>query len=280
MIAINDVHIFADGLDHPECVLYHPDGSVWAGGEGGQIYRINKDSSIEVVANTGGFILGLALSPQRDWMAICDLKKKCVWRMDMHSYVLTVFAEGVQEHKLNIPNYSCFDSTGNLFVSESGAFRKTAGKILKFRADGSGEVWHQGPFNFANGIAFDANEKFLYVVCSFSPSVERIPVLDKGMAGERETFVTFDKIVPDGIALDAQGNLLVSCYAPNAILKISPDRSMTTLVDDWEAHTLCNPTNIAFGGPHFDKLYVANLGRWHISVFDPKVKGLPLSCHN
>lgn len=279
MIDIKDIRVVADGLDHPECVLYHPDGSVWAGGEAGQIYRINTDSSVDVVANTGGFILGIALSPKKDWMAICDLKKKCVWRLDMRTYTLTVFAHGVSGYAFNIPNYACFDSTGNLFVSESGAFRKTEGKILKFRPDGVGVIWHPGPFNFANGIALDANEKFLYVVCTFSPAIERIAVSVNGLAGERETFAAFDKIVPDGIAVDTQGNLLVSCYAPNAILRISPDRSVTTLVDDWEAHTLCNPTNIAFGGPEFDKLYVSNLGRWHISVFDPEIRGLPLICH-
>ena len=40
-ISINDIEIFADGLDHPECVAVHPDGSVWAGGEAGQIYKVS-----------------------------------------------------------------------------------------------------------------------------------------------------------------------------------------------------------------------------------------------
>jgi len=31
VLSINDVSIFADGLDHPECIVVHPDGSVWAG---------------------------------------------------------------------------------------------------------------------------------------------------------------------------------------------------------------------------------------------------------
>jgi sugar lactone lactonase YvrE len=279
MIKIADIQILADGLDHPECVLYHPDGSVWAGGEAGQIYRINPNSSVEVIANTEGFILGMALSPQKDWMAICDLKKKCIWRLDMNSYALTVFAEGVQGHSFNIPNYVCFDSSGNLYASESGAFRKVLGKILKFGADGKGEVWHEGPFNFANGIALDAKEAYLYVVCSFAPAIERVRILDDGTSGEREIFVSLDKIVPDGIAFDNEANLLVSCYAPNAILKIAADRSVTTLIDDWEAHTLCNPTNIAFGGKNMDRLFVANLGRWHISVLNPGLKGLSLPCH-
>ena len=279
MISIEDIKVYAEGLDHPECVLYHPDGSVWAGGEAGQIYRISEEGTVEEIANTGGFILGIALHPGKGWMAVCDLKKKCIWRLDMRSRALSVFAEGVEGHAFSIPNYACFDLNGNLYVSDSGKFRDTAGKILKFGHDGKGDVWHAGPFNFANGIALDAAQGFLYVVNSFAPSIERVSILKDGAAGEREVFVNFHKVVPDGIAFDDKNNLLVSCYTPNAILKISPDRSISTLVDDWESHTLCNPTNIAFGGKNMEKLFVANLGRWHISVLEPGIKGLRLPGH-
>src|SRR5687767_12198954 len=134
--AIHEVQIFADGLDHPECVVYHPDGSLWAGGEAGQIYRISSTGIVTEVANTGGFILGMALSPHCEWLAICDLKKKCVWRLDLTSLELTVFASGVENHQFNIPNFVCFDAKENLYVSDSGEFRKVSGKILKFDKNG------------------------------------------------------------------------------------------------------------------------------------------------
>ncbi|MBK8567773.1 MAG: SMP-30/gluconolactonase/LRE family protein [Saprospiraceae bacterium] len=145
---------FADGLDHPECVAVHPDGTVWAGGEAGQIYRISADGKkVEEVANTGGFILGLAFSPGAKWLAICDLGKKCVWRLDLQTMKLERFADGAEGHKFNIPNYAVFDKQGNLYVSESGAFRQITGKVLKFSPNGSGTIWHDGGFNFANGMA-------------------------------------------------------------------------------------------------------------------------------
>ena len=34
-------------LDHPECIAVHPDGSVWAGGEAGQIYKISADGKAD-----------------------------------------------------------------------------------------------------------------------------------------------------------------------------------------------------------------------------------------
>ena len=277
---ISKATIFADGLDHPECVAVHPDGSVWAGGEAGQIYRISADGkSMEEVANTGGFILGLAFSPGATWLAICDLGKKCVWKLDLQTFRLEIFADGADGHRFNIPNYAVFDKQGNMYVSESGAFREVTGKLLKFSPGGKGEIWHDGPFNFANGMALEPAERHLYIAASFLPGVERVAVLPDGSAGERSLFCTLPESVPDGLAFDAEGNLYVSCYAPNKIYKVAPGGETTVFVDDWEAHTLSNPTNIAFGGPNLDQLFAANLGRWHITKIDVGVKGLALASH-
>jgi gluconolactonase len=271
---------FTEGLDHPECIAYHPDGSLWAGGEAGQIYRISSDGKdLQIVANTGGFILGIAFSPDCSWLLVCDSGKKCLWRLDLKSFALSKFADGVPGHQFQIPNYACFDKSGNVYVSESGAFRKVIGKILKFDHTGKGHVWSDGPFNFTNGMALDSNEEYLYVVCSFMPGIERVKINDDGSAGHREVVATLPESVPDGLAFDQLGNLYISCYAPNKIYRIAMDRSISVLLDDWEAHTISNPTNIAFGGENFDQLFVANIGRWHVSQIDLGIKGLKLVCH-
>lgn len=271
---------FASGLDHPEGIAAHPDGSIWAGGEAGQIYRMSDDGkTIEEVANTGGFILGLAFSPGAGWLAICDSGKKCVWRLDLSTYRLEIFAGGAGGHRFNIPNYAVFDKAGNLYVSESGAFREVRGKVLKFSPDGNGAIWHDGPFNFANGMALGPAAESLYVVSSFLPGVERIRILPDGSAGERSLFCTLPETVPDGLAFDVDGNLYVSCYAPNKIFKVTPAQEVSVWIDDWEAHTLSNPTNIAFGGPRLDQLFAANIGRWHITKIDAGIRGLPLPSH-
>ena len=275
-IAIEACSIFAEGLDHPEGIAFHKDGSLWAGGEAGQIYRMDQQGRVAQVADTGGFVLGLAFSPGCEWLAICDLGKKCVWRLDPSTYRLTLFAEGAGGHRFNIPNYAVFDRIGNLYVSESGAFRQEIGKILKFNRNGEGVVWHPGPLNFANGMALSPDEKSLFVVSSFLPGVELIPILEDGSAGKIEVYCTLPRTVPDGIAFDKEGNLYVTCYTPNTIFKVTPSRNVTEFVHDWDAHTLANPTNIAFGGPDNSTLYSANLGRWHITSIPTKVRGLPL----
>ena len=279
-LTIDDVTIFADGLDHPECIAVHPDGSVWAGGEAGQVYRVSADGSeIREVVNTGGFNLGLAFSPDMSWLAICDLKNHCVWKLDLHTLSLIKFAEGAEGVSFNIPNYPCFSKDGHLWVSESGAFRQITGKLFRFDKDGQGGIWHQGPFNFANGLALSAQEDWLYVACTWLPGVERIAINSDGSAGVREIYCTLPQSCPDGLAFDAEGILYVGCYAPNCIYKVTPDKEVSVLIDDWEAHTLSNPTNLAFGGAAFNQLFTANLGRWHISKINIDTKGQKLACH-
>lgn len=281
-ISIKRASVFCEGLDHPEGVAVHPDGSVWAGGEAGQIYRISPDGQrLDEVASTGGFILGLAFSPRAEWLAACDLGKKCVWRIDPQSGEVRKFADGADGHRFNIPNYLAFDREGALYVTESGAFREVCGKVLRFDADqsGAGSVWHDGPFNFANGITLAPEGDAVYLCCTWLPGVERIAIRPDGSPGRRSVYVRLPKTLPDGLAFDARGNLYVACYTPARIYKITPDREVSVLIEDWEAHTMCLPTNIAFGGPEFKDLFTSNLGRWHITKIDLRVKGAPLASH-
>jgi sugar lactone lactonase YvrE len=279
-LAINKASVFADGLDHPECLAAHPDGSFYAGGELGQIYHISPDGQrVTEVANTGGFTLGIAVSPDGKWLAICDLRKQCVFKFEIASRTLSEFTRG-GDAPFGIPNHLAFSRDGFLYVTDSGAFRKVNGKIHRFDLAGRGGVWHRGPFNFANGIAIGPNQRSIYLCCTWLPGVERIEIKPDGSAGKRSVYAKLPKSLPDGLAFDARGNLYVSCYTPARIYKISKDRKVSVLIDDWEAHTLSNPTNIAFGGKKFDELYAANLGRWHLAKIVVKTKGLPLACHD
>jgi sugar lactone lactonase YvrE len=282
MITSADVKIFTDGLDHPECVAVHPDGSVWAGGEAGQIYRVPPAGGApeEVARIPGGFVLGIAFAPDARWMAVCDLRHHCLQRFDLMTGRIQVFAEGVEGYAIKIPNYPAFRDNGDLFLSDSGSFGDRTGLILRFCLDGRGEIWHPGPLEFANGLAFASNESYLYVVESFGrPGVVRIRVNGDGSAGPLESFCPLPATVPDGLAFDSSGTLYVGCYAPSRIYSVSPSGEAAILAEDWTAHALSNCTNLAFGGPRFDRLFVANLGRWHISAIDLGRRGASLPCH-
>ena len=275
---VSRVRRLVEGLDHPECVAVARDGTVYAGGEAGQVYRISQDGkSVEEFANTGGFCLGLALDRDEN-IYVCDLRKQALMKVTQQGTVSLVadFVDGV---KIRTPNFGVFDSQGNLYFSDSGEWKQANGVVWRLSHQGKVELFAAGPFHFANGLALDAQERYLYVVESNRDRVVRIEIKADGSSGSPKVFAEGLARVPDGMAFDAAGNLYVTTYASNCIYRVSTSGHVELLCQDVENLLLCQPTNCAFGGPNFDQLYVSNLGRDHISVLDLEVKGQPLWTH-
>jgi gluconolactonase len=196
--------VFYDGflrpprLDHPECVAVHPDGSVWCGGEAGQVFRIEADgSSAEQVASTGGFILGIAFDRGASALYLCDIAARAVFRMPLSTCVPLVFAEGADGHRFRNPNSLVFDSAGRLYVSDSYPASEPGPPVFRFAPDGAGEVWCDEPMSFANGLALDRDEAVLYVAESFLPGVTSISIAGDGSAGRRDVVARLPGTVPD-----------------------------------------------------------------------------------
>lgn len=274
-ISVDQFETYVDGLDHSEDLAFDSEGILWAGGELGQVYRIPEKGRVEEVTCVGGFCLGLTFSAT-DELYICNAKLGCVIKVQKNGKS-NLFAESVGSHKLKLPNYGVFDSSGNLYVSDSGDWAKSSGCIVRFDSRGHGKVFLEGPQPFPNGLALSADEHFLFVAQSHTDDVLQIEIREDGAAGDREVYAAGLERVPDGLAFDAAGNLYVSCYASDNIFRVSPEREVRLLAYDRAGTTLARPTNMAFGGPGGDELYVANLGRWHISRVKLGIKGQPLA---
>ena len=275
---ISEVRNFITGLDHPEGVAVARDGTLYAGGEAGQVYRISPDGTkSEILARTGGFCLGVTLD-QQDNIYICDCGTRSLIKVTQKGKV-TVVADSADGRRFVNPNFSVFDSRGNLYFSDSGEWKRANGVVYRLDIEGRVTLFASGPFHFANGLALDAAEGHLYVVESNLDRVVSIAIKADGTASAPEVYAEGLARVPDGLAFDAAGNLYVTTYASNRIYRVSEDQSVGLLCQDVENLFLCAPTNCAFGGPDFDQLYVGNLGRDHISVLDLKIKGQPLWCH-
>lgn len=264
--------MFATGVDHPECVAFDRGGDLWAGGEAGQIYRISSDRKPQLITTMGGFCGGLAFSP-KDELFVCNPSLGIV-RVEP-SGKFSEFASHAGEHKLLCPNYGVFDSAGNYYVTDSGQWKKNNGYLIRFSPDGKGQIL-AGPFGYANGLALSADEKFLFMVESNTDSVFRFEIFSNGSIGQRELYADACGRFPDGLTLDAEGNLYVCCYASDEIWRISLKREKTLFAWDRWAILLGSPTNMAFGGKDFDELYCANLARTTITRAKIGRKGQPL----
>jgi len=272
-IPIECFEIFAAGIDHPECLAFDRQGILWAGGEAGQVYRIPADGVPRLIATLGGFCGGLAFSPKGE-LYVCN-PSLGIARVQP-SGEFSVFADHAGTHRLVCPNYGLFDSRGNYYVTDSGQFQKKNGWLLRFDPAGQGKVL-AGPFGYANGLALSADGRSLFMVESDSDSVWRFPLGADGSPANRELYAGGCGRFPDGLTLDAEGNLYVCCYASDEIWRISPAREKTLFAWDRWAIKLGSPTNMAFGGKDFDELYVANLARTTITRVKIGRKGQPLA---
>jgi sugar lactone lactonase YvrE len=272
--------VFVDGtlgtprLDHPEGLAVDPaDGTVYCGGESGQVYRVEPDgSSFEQVADTGGFCLGVAIGPDGA-VYVCDLAHAAVLRVELGAGRVERFAEGADGHRLKAPNHLAFDAHGQLYVSDCRGRGDVGPALYRFAADGSGELWTDEPFHFANGLALDAGGAGLYVAESWARQVRRVPIGAAGQAGDSTVVAELPGTIPDGLAVAADGSLYVALYEPSRIVRIAASGAVGVVAEDPDAHLLCHPTNLAFRG---EELLVANLGRWHLTIVDAGVRGLAL----
>ena len=103
------------------------------------------------------------------------------------------------------------------------------------------------------------------VIESFLGRVRRVPILSDGSAGKATVAVSGLDGVLDGLALGPDGTLYISCYEPGRIYRCKPGGDPDVLIEDKQAIVLAHPTNIALKG---DRMYTANLGRWHITEID------------
>jgi gluconolactonase len=271
-LAIDRFEVFASGLDHPECCAFDCDGNLWAGGEAGQVYRIDPNRNVETIANLGGFCGGLAFSPDDRELFVCVAGVGVVGLSKSGKHRVVATHGG--DHKIVAANYCLFDRRGRMYVTDSGKWMKRNGFVLRFETDGRGEVL-AGPFGYANGLALSADERELFMVESDSNSVLRFEIGADGRLRAPDVYAENVGRFPDGLALDVNGNLYVCCYASDEIWRISPDGEKVLLAHDRWGILLGRPTNLAFGGMNFDDIYVANLGRYTITRAKVGIRGQP-----
>lgn len=269
-----NIQFVCEGLDHPEGVAFGLNSVLYAGGEAGQIYRIEPDEgSFKCIAETGGFILGITLDG-KDRVYACDAGRREVVQCMPDGQVNT-YASGTVERPLVNPNYSVFDTDGRLFFSDSGDYWNPGGSIWVVEPSKQAEPLTPPNLPFANGMCLDSEEEYLYLVLSTSAKIVRFKLDGKNLAGEMEIVAQLpENTVPDGIALDTSRNIWLGCYVPDEIWKISHDGNFEKIMEDWTGELLNRPTNIALGK---NRVFFANLGGWHIGSFEIEVEPLSLN---
>jgi gluconolactonase len=259
------LRVLADGLDHVEGVCWDPlRRCIWAGGEAGQVYRVDLDGAVQVISTIlGGALLGVALGG-RGRLYICDPGNHQVWR---------VFDDGAYEpfgDPIGYPNYASFAADGNLYVSDSGSFDEASGKLFVIEPDRTTTPLDTRQLSYANGLCVGRDR--LWVVESRVPGVAAMPLDGDPI----ELVAEMARCNPDGLALDSEAGLLISCYQPNQLWRWTEESGCELLFDDWTGEYVLSPTNVAFYGEGLDQLALACLCGRRINSIEPPYRGAAL----
>jgi len=119
---------------------------------------------------------------------------------------------------------------------------------------------HLTKVSIANGLAWNMKLKKMYYIDSPLRTVDMYDYdAEKGEIKNRKVIFDLEKHnipgVPDGMTIDADGNLWVAVFDGGRLLHINPKTSELLTTINFPAKQI---TAAAFGGPNMDELYVTS----------------------
>lgn len=298
-----------EGLRRPEDVVVSRDGRVFVSHQQ-QVAELLADGSIRAFGEGLGECNGINLLPDGRVVATDYSDRGGVRAVDLDSGQVEVLAEDVDGRRLVYANYPVVDSHGSVWVScstrhegwlQAMATGADDGYVVRIDPGGSAAVVAEG-LRFANGMAFDAGEAYLYCCQTASGDVVRFAVHDDRTLGPKEPYgppmgdrrpdeyteaaamaafgdpdVQRRWGLTDGCGFDAEGNLWVTVVTAGRVNAITPDGEVVTVIDDPGGEVLRLPTNVAWGGDDLRDLYIGNIGSGCVFKARSPVPGLPLS---
>lgn len=282
-ISLDDVELFGRELQRPEGVMVARDGTVWCAHGGGGCTRIDRDGSCETLFGLGGQPNGICIDVDGS-LVVANIGGGCVQRLYPDGRV-EMLADSFDGRNFTTPNFPLIDSRGRLWVTNSTRRNDYKTALRKPQPDGSlclvvdgAATEAAGDLNFANGVALDSENRFVYVAETFGRRVVRYEINGDHRLGAAEQYgpALGESGHPDGIAFDAAGNLWVTLPSMNALGVIDPDGRWSIVLDDAQGTKFMRPTNICFGGADLRTAYVGSLRGESLLRFRVPHPGLPL----
>jgi len=267
---LDTVTEFVSGQDIPESVTTDDSGNLYVS-LGNSILQRTPDGSVEVFATLPLpiFALGLKQGPDACIYAastsLSEVLGAFVWRA-CSAGTAEAFAE--LDHT-GAPNDLAFDDAGNLFVTDP-----VLGRVWKLDPAGTPAVFVEDPLLEGdpddpallfrplgvNGIAFDKQQRFLYLSNSDQGTIVRVD-MQSDAAGDPPSAEVFAESPTlrgaDGIAFDRAGTLYVAVNALDAVVSVDHHGQVRVRSD---GSPLDSPSSLVFGatGTTHHQLYIVS----------------------
>ncbi|WP_236795427.1 SMP-30/gluconolactonase/LRE family protein [Amycolatopsis sp. GM8] len=273
----------AQGFGFAEGPVWAPDGTLWISSiSEGAVFHLDPGGTVLERIEVGGGANGLTVDHDG---TIYVAQNGGIWggKPGTEAGIQIIRGDRVDHlvRGMDAPNDLCFGRDGRLYFTDSRAQGKPAqpegqppGRLYSVRRDGSDlRLLHEG-LPFINGLAFAPDGEKLYLVSTGAPHyLVHGTVSADGTLGPLEKFVTLEAGWPDGIAVDAAGNVWVAATVDHSVQVYSPDGAFVERIQLPEGS---QPTNLCFGGPSLGTLYVTASKTGEVLVSQTDTPGLAL----
>jgi gluconolactonase len=217
---------------------------------------------------------------------VCDASQHAVLHLAADGKLLPHASKECDGKPLRGPNDLTLDTAnGGFYFSDPGgsSLDKLIGTIHYVDKAGKTTLLDDG-LAFPNGIVLTPDGKKLYLAESQKNCVHVYDVLGPGKLSKRKLFADLPRKKegtpqidnqPDGMCLDATGNLYVAHYGMKQVQVLNPEGKLLRQFDGGNVTT----SNVAFSGPTLDQLFITGgigpeAGEGGLFRIDLGVKGL------
>jgi gluconolactonase len=211
---------------------------------------------------------------------VCDAGRHAVLRLDAAGKMLEPASKECEGKPLRGPNDLTLDPEGGFYFTdpEESDAEKPIGTVHYVDPAGKTHLAASG-LAFPNGIVLTPDRKRLYVGESKKNRILVYPVTAPGKLGPQEVFARLPSKEgeqiddqPDGMCLDAAGNLYVAHYGMRQVQVLDPEGRLIRRLPAGNLTT----SNVAFGGPRLDQLFITGGEPGALYRLDLGVKGLDI----
>jgi len=222
--------------------VFDPEGNLYVTDiPHGRLFRICQKGEWTLVAETGGWPNGLARHPDGSlWVA--DYRRG-ILRCDLAKGDVTPVIGHRNSESFKGVNDLVFDRNGLLYFTDQGqtGLHDPTGRVYRFDSNTRRLDLLISNAPSPNGIALDTHEKVLFVAVTRANQVWRGPLLADGSISKMGAFQTFfGTSGPDGLAVDADNNLLVAHASLGGVFVLNPLGEITHFLRSPAGRTVTN----------------------------------------
>ena len=247
----------------------------------GQVLRVSPQGEFAVVATWDGEPNGLKI--HKDGRIFIADHKQGLMLLDPASGAVETLFDRPRRERFKGLNDLVFARNGDLYFTDQGEadLRDPAGRLFRLRAARDGQP---GALDLLlsnvpspNGLVLTPDEQILYLAVTRGNVVWRVPLNPDGTLGRVGIFIQMSGGTgPDGMAMDAEGNLAVCHVGMGSVWLFSRLGRPLYEIQSCTGHAT---TNAAYGGPDGRTLYITESETGTILQARLDVPGLQLYSH-